>query len=69
MPEPPHYTGKRFASVAAALADGPKYFEELMAAVGSRDGREIVLALDALRGSGLDRDDRGRYFIGAARKP
>ena len=29
-------------SVEAALADGPKFFEELMSAVGSRDGREIV---------------------------
>jgi hypothetical protein len=34
-----------------------------MAAVGSRDGREIVLALDALRQKGLDRDGEGRYFI------
>ena len=48
---------------AAALAQGPKFFEELMAAVGSRDGREIVLALDALRQKGLDRDGEGRYFI------
>jgi len=38
-------------------------FEELMAAVGSRDGREIVRALDALRQKGLDRDGEGRYFI------
>ena len=37
--------------------------EELMAAVGSRDGREIVLALDALRQNGLERDGEGRYFI------
>ena len=42
---------------------GPKFFEELMAAVGSRDGREIVRALDALRQKGLDRDGEGRYFI------
>jgi hypothetical protein len=34
-----------------------------MAAVGSRDGREIVRALDALREKGLDRDGEGRYFI------
>jgi hypothetical protein len=31
--------------------------------VGSRDGREIVLALDALRAKGLDRDSEGRYFL------
>ena len=42
VPEPPRFAGKRFASVEAALADGPKYFEQLMTAVGSRDGREIV---------------------------
>jgi hypothetical protein len=34
-----------------------------MAALGSRDGREIVLALDALRSKGLDRDGEGRYFL------
>ena len=34
-----------------------------MAAVGSRDGREVVLAIDALRQEGLDRDSEGRYFI------
>jgi UbiD family decarboxylase len=63
VPEPPQFRGERFASVAAALAHGPKFFEELMAAVGSRDGREIVLAIDALRDKGLDRDAEGRYFI------
>ena len=34
-----------------------------MAAVGSRDGREIVLALDACARQGLDRDGEGRYLI------
>jgi 2,5-furandicarboxylate decarboxylase 1 len=65
VPEPPRFQGKKFASVQAALADGPKYFEELMTAVGSRDGREIVLALDAMRNSGLDRDEQGRYLLNA----
>jgi UbiD family decarboxylase len=63
VPEPPRFHGLRFASVEAALAHGPKFFEELMTAVGSRDGREIVRALDALRQKGLDRDGEGRYFI------
>ena len=63
VPEPPRFIGARFASVEAALLHGPKFFEELMAAVGSRDGREIVLALDALRQKGLDRDGEGRYLI------
>src|SRR5712691_2936223 len=62
--EPPRFEGRRFASVKAALADGPKYFEELMTAVGSRDGREIVRELEALRASiGVDRDADGRYFV------
>jgi len=64
IPEPPRFAGNRFASIEAALADGPKYFEQLMTAVGSRDGREIVRALEALRTrEALDRDGEGRYFI------
>jgi 2,5-furandicarboxylate decarboxylase 1 len=63
VPEPPRFGGRRFASLDAALADGPKSFEELMAALGSRDGREIVRAIDALREKGLDRDSEGRYFL------
>ena len=58
------FKGKRFPSLEAALADGPKFFEELMSAVGSRDGREVVVALAALRDKlALDRDGEGRYFI------
>jgi UbiD family decarboxylase len=64
VPEPPRFGGKRFPSIAAALADGPKFFEELMGAVGSRDGREIVRELEALRAKvALDRDADGRYQI------
>jgi 3-polyprenyl-4-hydroxybenzoate decarboxylase len=64
VPEPPRYQGKRFASIEAALADGPKFFEDLMAAVGSRDGREIVRTLDGLRTNAtLDRDAEGRYSL------
>jgi hypothetical protein len=37
-----------------------------MALLGSRDGREIVLALDALRQTGrLVRDEEGRYALQA----
>jgi 2,5-furandicarboxylate decarboxylase 1 len=65
VPEPPQFKGQRFPSVRAALEHGPKYFEELMAAVGSRDGREVVRDIDALRSSpGIARDERGRYMIG-----
>jgi 2,5-furandicarboxylate decarboxylase 1 len=68
VPEAPCFGGKRFASVAAALADGPKFFEDLMSAVGSRDGREIVRELDELRKGGLERDIEGRYLISAKAK-
>lgn len=61
-PEPPRYDGRRFDSVAAALGHGPKFFVELMGARGSRDGREIVRELEALRHAGrLGRDEEGRY--------
>jgi 2,5-furandicarboxylate decarboxylase 1 len=64
VPGPPCFAGARFASIEAALNDGPKYFEELMTAVGSRDGREIVRELEALRTTlTLDRDQDGRYFV------
>ena len=66
VPAPPTFSGARFADIAAALADGPKFFEELMAATASRDGREIVRDLDALRGAGrLSRDAEGRWVLGA----
>jgi 3-polyprenyl-4-hydroxybenzoate decarboxylase len=62
IPKPPRYEGKRFASIEAALEDGPKTFEALMAAIGSRDGREIVRRLDGLRRAGrLGREDDGRW--------
>jgi 2,5-furandicarboxylate decarboxylase 1 len=65
IPEPPHYRGGRFASVEDALREGPKYFEELMTAAGSEDGREIVLELEDLRRAGrLTRDPaEGRYRL------
>ena len=65
IPQPPRFEGKRFESVEAALRDGPKFFETLMAALGSDDGREIVLALDELHRQGrLKRDpSEGRYSL------
>jgi UbiD family decarboxylase len=67
VPEVPTYPGRRFPSIEAALADGPKRFEELMAAVGSRDGREIARELDRLRAArGLARDEAGNYVLGNA---
>ena len=64
IPEPPRFEGGRFDSVEAALGDGPKTFEALMAALASRDGRDVVLALEALRESGrLIREKDGRYAL------
>ena len=71
LPDPPSYHGRRFDSLEAAFADGPKFFVELMSARGSRDGREIVRELEGLRRSGrLERDAEGRYVyrpVAAAR--
>jgi 2,5-furandicarboxylate decarboxylase 1 len=51
-------------SVADALAAGPASFLELMAALGSKDGREIVRQLDALcAAQRLGRLDDGRYVL------
>jgi UbiD family decarboxylase len=65
LPEAPNFTGPRFASVRDALLDGPKYFEGLMAALGTADGREIVVMLDELRQAGeLSREPgEGRYVL------
>ncbi len=47
-------------TVAAALRGGPKFFRELMALTGSRDGRDVTQALDAIRGD-VGRLPDGRY--------
>jgi 2,5-furandicarboxylate decarboxylase 1 len=65
IPEPPRYQGARFSDVEAALRDGPKTFEALMAAIGSRDGREVVRALEDIRTAGrLARDGEGKWMLG-----
>ncbi len=64
IPVPPTYPGKKFPSLKAALEDGPKRFEDLMAATGSRDGREIVREMFSMKG--IQRDELGRYFIASA---
>jgi UbiD family decarboxylase len=64
VPEPPRYCGRAFPSLRAALLDGPKFFDELMSAIGSRDGRDVVRALEDLRAeASIERDGEGRYFI------
>jgi hypothetical protein len=61
----PFLAGARFASVEDALREGPKFFEQLMTAVGSEDGREIVLELEDLQRAGrLTRDPaEGHYKL------
>jgi 3-polyprenyl-4-hydroxybenzoate decarboxylase len=64
IPEPPRYEGERFPSIEAALEHGPKTFAQLMAAAGSRDGREIVRELEAIRTRGLlGREPDGRWSM------
>ena len=64
LPAPPRLDGARFDTVRAALEDGPKTFEALMAAIASRDGRDVVLALEVLRQDGiLTRREDGEYAL------
>ena len=64
--DPPSLSGARHKDAAGALAHGPLTFGQIMAALGSRDGRDIVIALEALRGEGrLSRKPDGRYFLTA----
>jgi len=65
IPAPPTYPGARFESVRKALEHGPKHFQELMAAIGSDDGRDVTMMLDALRKEGVLRRELegGRYLL------
>jgi 3-polyprenyl-4-hydroxybenzoate decarboxylase len=67
-PDAPVVGASPFVSVRAALEDGPKYFRDLVAAAGSRDGRDVVLELEKLRAAGLLRRDaeEGRYSLAGA---
>jgi 2,5-furandicarboxylate decarboxylase 1 len=58
LPETPRRT------VEAVLADGPATYLDLMAALGTRDGREILPILERLYAAGkLGRLDDGRYVL------
>jgi 2,5-furandicarboxylate decarboxylase 1 len=64
VPEAPKLAARPRQTVSEALHAGPKSFRELMEATGSRDGRDVVIALDAVRQqAGLDRTKDGRYQI------
>ena len=54
-------------TVAQALEQGPMFFTDILNALGSRDGREIALELNELRGQGkLMRNGNGQYELGDA---
>ena len=64
VPTPPRMRSgaKKYATLEAALADGPMFFSEIMAALDSKDGREIVRALEPHYQAGrVQRDREGRY--------
>jgi UbiD family decarboxylase len=64
VPEAPKLAAGPRQTVRAALESGPKSYRELMEATGSRDGRDVVIALDAVRQElGLDRTKDGKYQI------
>ncbi len=64
VPEPPSLPQRKRCSVEAALAEGPATYLDLMAALGTRDGREILPILEKLYGEGrLGRLEDGRYTL------
>jgi len=64
VPQPPKLGTPQNLSVKQALERGPRTFRDLMEATGSRDGRDVVIALDAVRREvGLQRTPEGRYKL------
>ncbi len=59
----------RFQTAEQALEEsGPLFFADVMAALGSRDGREVAVQLDELRMQGkLMRNGDGQYLLGEAK--
>ena len=66
VPEAPMLAPQPRTSVRQSLEGGPKSFRELMEAAGSRDGRDVLIELDAVRQeTGIERDADGRYKLAA----
>lgn len=65
VPMPPALPQRaRKDSVVDVLAEGPASFQEMMAALGSRDGRDVVRELDKLYAlDSLGRREDGRYLL------
>src|SRR5882757_2620544 len=69
IPEPPVLKPSAFKSALDALASGPASFLELMAAQGSRDGRDVLRVLESLYAEGrISREADGRYSLRTTRK-
>jgi UbiD family decarboxylase len=64
VPAPPQLGAAGGKTVRGALEGGPQSFRDLMEATGSRDGRDVLIALDEVRqAAGLERLDDGRYRL------
>jgi 3-polyprenyl-4-hydroxybenzoate decarboxylase len=62
--EPPRLTAARFQSIRQALETGPMAFGTLVLALGSDDGREVVLELEELSKEGVvTRFPTGEYGL------
>lgn len=60
----PDADGPLAGDLASALGDGPRTFRQLMAARGSRDGRDVLRELAAARAEGrVELGDDGRYAL------
>jgi UbiD family decarboxylase len=67
IPAAPRLGASRNLTVRQALEQGPQSFRDLMEATGSRDGRDVLLALDDVRrNSHLERAADGRYRLAAS---
>lgn len=67
VPQPPQIPQRPRRSVEAALSEGPASYLELMAALGTRDGREILRDFDRLYREGRPtRLKDGRYMLNGA---
>ena len=64
IPTPPRLEKSPYSSIQAALDAGPATFLELMAACNSRDGRDVLAALEPFYAEQrIARDDDGRYRL------
>jgi 2,5-furandicarboxylate decarboxylase 1 len=69
VPHAPQLPQRERRTLEVALSEGPATYLELMAALGTRDGREILRDFDKLYAQGrLKRLKDGRYTLNGARE-